>query len=111
MVTEGSWIVSAGKTCFCPTRAALLIVLNVQSTLTSAHGNGSSEREMISGDDGSLPPGPCGQIYSCQPVEHRCLSCLQKSSLGYLKTTSVASSAAFCQVTGPLVSRLQFGLT
>ena len=33
-----------------------------------------------SGDGGFLPPGPCGQIYSCQPVEGRCFSRLQKSS-------------------------------
>ena len=44
-----------------------------------------------SGDGGSLPPGPCGQIYSCQPVEWRCFSCLQKSSFGYLRTTLSSS--------------------
>ena len=48
MVTEGSGIVSAGKTCFCLARAALLIFINVPSPLTSGPGNGPSVREMTS---------------------------------------------------------------
>ena len=44
MVSEGSRIVSAGKTWFCLARAALFIFLNVSSTLTSGQGNDRSVR-------------------------------------------------------------------
>ena len=48
MVSEGSGIVSAGKICFCLTRAVLVIFINAPSPLTSGKGNGPSVRERTS---------------------------------------------------------------
>ena len=95
IVAEGSGMASAGNTCLSNslTRTALFVFLIVPSPLASAHGNGPSGWHRSSWDGGFLPPGPCRQVDSCQLVEWRCLSGLQKSSFGYFKTYRASSSS------------------
>ena len=113
IVAEGSGMVSAGNICFSNSVSRALCSsfslsrLHWRASTTMARVVGKGHRS--SGDGGSLLQGPCGQIDSCQLVELRCLSCLQKSSFGYVKTSS-ASSQLFCHGTEPLVFRRQTGL-
>ena len=75
-------MVSAGNTCL---SNFVFLISRLHWRLPTAVARVGGKGHRSSGDCGSLPPGPCRQVASCQLVEWRCLSCLQKSSFGYIQ--------------------------